>query len=190
MNNEELLARLHEINPFEFEKFCAELWRRQGWEANVTQETQDKGVDVLLYRDEGGFSRAAVMQVKRYGKITARQFIVLVVLISVLAVGGLATPAAADSSDAESTNDGVTVEEGELVCVPGTPVSCYFVGTRTEIDTDELRVTTDNGAVTFDDTGQAFAGATVDVTADIDDILVDGEVCYLAPENDRRECLG
>jgi len=124
------------------------------------------------------------------GKITARRFVALVVLISVLAVGGLATPAAADSGDTEPTADGITVEEGELVCVPGTPVSCYFVSTRTEIDTDELRVTTDNGVGSFDDTGQAFAGVSVDATADADDILVDGQVCYLAPENDRRECLG
>ncbi|MFC6865014.1 restriction endonuclease [Halomicroarcula sp. GCM10025817] len=52
------------IDPYQFEKFIAELWERQGWEAEVTTESQDAGIDVLV-RKSNPFNQTQVIQVKR-----------------------------------------------------------------------------------------------------------------------------
>lgn len=63
----DILHRLQRVDPIAFEEFCADLWRRQGWNAELRQASGDAGVDVVLHRNEGGFNQRAVLQVKRYG---------------------------------------------------------------------------------------------------------------------------
>lgn len=65
--SETVLDRIQGMDAIEFEEFCAELWRRQGWDAEVRQASGDAGVDVVLRRNDGGFSQRAVLQAKRYG---------------------------------------------------------------------------------------------------------------------------
>ena len=38
-------------NPSDFETFCAELFRKMGYEAEVTQKTNDGGYDIILNKD-------------------------------------------------------------------------------------------------------------------------------------------
>jgi hypothetical protein len=76
MESGEVLDRLREVDPVEFEYFCADLWRRQGWEAEVTQSSRDAGVDIVMDRVEGGLRQKAVLQVKRYqegNRVEARE---------------------------------------------------------------------------------------------------------------------
>lgn len=52
------------MTPMEFEAFCAEELRRNGWIATVTQTSRDQGVDVIAVKD----GRRVVLQCKLYGK--------------------------------------------------------------------------------------------------------------------------
>ncbi|MGO9209949.1 MAG: restriction endonuclease [Terriglobales bacterium] len=40
-----------DMSPSEFEAFCAEELRRNGWEARVTLQSRDQGVDVIAEKD-------------------------------------------------------------------------------------------------------------------------------------------
>lgn len=40
-----------EMTPAEFEAFCAEQLRRSGWEAHVTRQSRDQGVDVIAEKN-------------------------------------------------------------------------------------------------------------------------------------------
>jgi hypothetical protein len=66
IDTDEVLERLRGMDPIDFEHFCADLWRRQGWNADVRQASRDAGVDVVLRRKEGGLEQQAVLQAKRY----------------------------------------------------------------------------------------------------------------------------
>ena len=68
IDSDEVLGRLQGMDAIDFEHFCADLWRRQGWDAEVRQASTDAGVDVVLRRNEGGFEQRAVLQAKRYGE--------------------------------------------------------------------------------------------------------------------------
>lgn len=50
-------------DPYEYERYCAEVLKRAGWNARVTQATGDQGVDVLAEKEE---LRVAI-QCKLYG---------------------------------------------------------------------------------------------------------------------------
>lgn len=39
------------MTPVEFESFCAEQLRRTGWDAHVTRQSRDQGVDVIAEKD-------------------------------------------------------------------------------------------------------------------------------------------
>jgi len=55
---------IEDMNPIEYEHYCAELLRDQGWSANVTKASGDQGVDVVATR---GRLKIAV-QCKLYAK--------------------------------------------------------------------------------------------------------------------------
>jgi len=63
---DEVLERLRGMDPIDFEHFCADLWRRQGWNAKVSQASRDSGVDITLHRDDSGFEQRGALQAKRY----------------------------------------------------------------------------------------------------------------------------
>ncbi|MDQ2074768.1 restriction endonuclease [Haloarcula sp. H-GB4] len=58
---ENLLA----MDPKKFEYFVADLWEKDGWETTVTQQSNDRGVDVIAERDDP-VSQKMVIQAKRY----------------------------------------------------------------------------------------------------------------------------
>jgi HJR/Mrr/RecB family endonuclease len=53
-----------DMTPLEFETFCAEELRRAGWDARVTAQSRDQGIDVIA--EKGG--RRVVLQCKLYGR--------------------------------------------------------------------------------------------------------------------------
>ena len=63
----DLLARLRNIDPYEFEEFVADLWRQQGWEATVSQSSNDMGVDVIAEKT-GMVDQKLAIQAKRYAE--------------------------------------------------------------------------------------------------------------------------
>ncbi|MBV8458386.1 MAG: restriction endonuclease, partial [Acetobacteraceae bacterium] len=52
------------MTPVEFETFCAEELRRAGWDARVTMQSRDQGVDVIAEKD----GRRVVFQCKLYSR--------------------------------------------------------------------------------------------------------------------------
>jgi restriction system protein len=53
-----------DITPAEFETFCAEQLRQAGWNARVTLQSRDQGVDVIAEKN----GRRVVLQCKLYGR--------------------------------------------------------------------------------------------------------------------------
>ena len=51
-----------DITPVEFESFCAEELRRSGWDAHVTMQSRDQGVDVVAVKN----GQRIVLQCKFY----------------------------------------------------------------------------------------------------------------------------
>ncbi|TKX60757.1 restriction endonuclease [Halorubrum sp. ASP1] len=63
----ELLKRLQALDPYEFEKFVADVWEYMGWETTVTQQAGDRGKDIVA-RKELPFKQKQLIQVKRYAR--------------------------------------------------------------------------------------------------------------------------
>ncbi|MFB6241707.1 MAG: restriction endonuclease [Candidatus Nanosalina sp.] len=61
------LDHLKEIDPYEFEEFVAKVWRARGYEAEVTQGSQDRGIDVVAEKAEP-YKEKELIQVKRKGE--------------------------------------------------------------------------------------------------------------------------
>ena len=69
----ELLMALREVNPFHFEKIVLDLLLNMGYgysrdgfnSGNVTQKTNDHGIDGIIYQDRLGFDKI-YLQAKRY----------------------------------------------------------------------------------------------------------------------------
>lgn len=61
------LEHLKEIDPYEFEEFVAKVWRARGYDAEVTQGSQDRGVDVVAEKAEP-YNEKELIQVKRKGE--------------------------------------------------------------------------------------------------------------------------
>lgn len=61
----ELVTLMQAIDPYDFEEFVAELWRRKGWNAEVSSGGSDRGVDVVASK-EYPYRQKALIQVKRY----------------------------------------------------------------------------------------------------------------------------
>jgi hypothetical protein len=66
MSAEEVRTQLQTIDPYEFEHFVGELWESQGWETEVSQGSNDMGVDVVATKENGLMDQKAVIQAKRY----------------------------------------------------------------------------------------------------------------------------
>ncbi|MFC4989406.1 restriction endonuclease [Saliphagus infecundisoli] len=66
-NRSEIFQRLRQMDPYDFEHFVADLWRAQGWETTVSQESVDQGVDIVATK-KSPFPQKQVIQVKRYAK--------------------------------------------------------------------------------------------------------------------------
>lgn len=58
---------LYDIDPYEFEHFVADLWGRDGWETTVSEEANDRGVDVIAEQHET-INHKLSIQAKRYGQ--------------------------------------------------------------------------------------------------------------------------
>jgi predicted Zn finger-like uncharacterized protein len=58
------LEELRNLDPYDFEKFVADLFNVQGYNANAIGGTADGGIDVLICKQDG--SKWAIAQCKRY----------------------------------------------------------------------------------------------------------------------------
>jgi cytochrome b involved in lipid metabolism len=65
VSRSQLKAQLQQMDDEDFEHFVADLWRRHGWEAAVSQQSRDKSLDVLVEKEEPYHQRHAI-QAKRY----------------------------------------------------------------------------------------------------------------------------
>jgi len=65
----QLKAVLQQMDPYEFEYFVADLWKRMGWETTVSAESADKGIDVTA-RKSTPYDQLVLIQAKRYGPNT------------------------------------------------------------------------------------------------------------------------
>lgn len=63
-----LRRRLQAIDDYEFENFVADLWRRRGYDATVSNGSRDMGVDIEAFDTSGPFDRKEVIQAKRYSE--------------------------------------------------------------------------------------------------------------------------
>ena len=61
---EPTIARLQAIDGYDFEDFVADFFEADGWEAIVTQDSQDGGIDVIVEK-YSPFEERAVIQAKR-----------------------------------------------------------------------------------------------------------------------------
>lgn len=62
------LTILREMSPYDFEEFVAKLWEKQGWNAQVTSGSTDRGVDVIATKEDTFEKRRHFIQVKRHSK--------------------------------------------------------------------------------------------------------------------------
>ena len=58
----QLSKEIEDLSPFEFEQYCAELLRKEGWDALVTQASGDQGVDIVASKN----NLRVVLQCKKY----------------------------------------------------------------------------------------------------------------------------
>jgi len=65
----QLKAILQQMDPYEFEHFVADLWKRMGWETTVSTASADKGVDITA-RKSRPYEQLLLIQAKRYGPNT------------------------------------------------------------------------------------------------------------------------
>lgn len=68
-SDDEFLQWIRQIEPHDFEYFIADLWEEMGWETRVTNQSGDRGIDVIASR-EHPFDQTVVIQAKRYGADT------------------------------------------------------------------------------------------------------------------------
>ncbi|ERG97719.1 MAG: restriction endonuclease [Haloquadratum sp. J07HQX50] len=59
-----LISQLREVDPYEFEHLIADLWEEMGFQTEVLQQSQDKGVDIRATNQLG---QKHLIQVKRHG---------------------------------------------------------------------------------------------------------------------------
>lgn len=65
----QLKAIVQQMDPYEFEHFVADLWKRMGWETTVSTASADKGVDITA-RKSSPYDQLLLIQAKRYGPNT------------------------------------------------------------------------------------------------------------------------
>ena len=55
---------LASIDPYKFEQFIADLWERRGWSTDVTSQSYDAGIDVIIEKSKP-FNQTQIIQAKR-----------------------------------------------------------------------------------------------------------------------------
>ncbi|PSP86061.1 hypothetical protein BRC96_00565 [Halobacteriales archaeon QS_6_64_34] len=55
---------LASIDPYKFEQFIADLWERRGWSTDVTSQSHDAGIDVIIEKSKP-FNQTQIIQAKR-----------------------------------------------------------------------------------------------------------------------------
>lgn len=67
LTRDELINRIHQIDPVDFEHFIADLLEADGWSTTVTEDQyyEKRGVDIIAEKS-GPFSQKIAAQVKRY----------------------------------------------------------------------------------------------------------------------------
>lgn len=55
---------IHSITPRRFEELIAEIFRGLGWDASLTKQTRDMGVDIYIFNNSSGDQ--AIVECKRY----------------------------------------------------------------------------------------------------------------------------
>jgi restriction endonuclease Mrr len=63
-----VLSQLRGMDPYEFEELVAKIWRKQGWNAEATSGSADRGVDVVATKQDAFETRRHLIQVKRHGE--------------------------------------------------------------------------------------------------------------------------
>ena len=63
---EYILARLQQMDPYDFEAFVADVWTELGWRTRTVGKPGDRGIDVIATRGE----QKQLIQAKRYGPNT------------------------------------------------------------------------------------------------------------------------
>ena len=58
-------ASVHELSGWDFEEFVAEVFRRKGFSAKVTQKTRDGGKDIIATCEAGGITYTSYFQCKQ-----------------------------------------------------------------------------------------------------------------------------
>lgn len=66
-DRERVLDRLRRMDEYEFEHLVADLWEHRGWTTEVTQGSNDRGIDVVATK-RTPFSQKQLIQAKRYGE--------------------------------------------------------------------------------------------------------------------------
>ncbi|MDS0300903.1 restriction endonuclease [Halogeometricum sp. S1BR25-6] len=66
-SKQEIISSLSNMDVYEFEHFVADLWERQGWDTQVTQGSNDRGIDVVAEKSSP-FPQKHLIQAKRYAK--------------------------------------------------------------------------------------------------------------------------
>jgi HJR/Mrr/RecB family endonuclease len=64
------LTTLRNVDPYQFEEFVANVWKKQGWDTRVTSGSADRGVDVIATKKDAFENRRHLIQVKRHGENT------------------------------------------------------------------------------------------------------------------------
>lgn len=64
-SSSEVIHRLQNLDPDEFEQFIGDLWERLGWETEVTTESRDRGIDVIAEQYHP-YQQKILIQAKRY----------------------------------------------------------------------------------------------------------------------------
>lgn len=61
-------AEAYNLSPREFEKLVAEVFRRQGYNVELTPTTRDGGCDIIATRNINGLPFMLLIECKRYGR--------------------------------------------------------------------------------------------------------------------------
>jgi HJR/Mrr/RecB family endonuclease len=70
LSESHVLTQIRKIDPYEFEEFVAKIWEKQGWDAEATTGSADRGVDVVATKEDTFEKRRHLIQVKRHGANT------------------------------------------------------------------------------------------------------------------------
>lgn len=62
LDRAEFEQKIRSMPPYEFENLVGDIWRERGYEVEVSQQSQDKGIDITVRRG----TETALIQVKRY----------------------------------------------------------------------------------------------------------------------------